>query len=338
MYAFKSFEAAPSSAPGQGPARGGRTLLFPLAYQAAAEHYREIAVEFDAETKTFWCYQEPRGAPSYTPPLLRDLAKMQASIKSLYARFAREGEQPIRYFVVASRPTEIFNLGGDLRLIAGLVRTRNRFGLERYARHCIDVLYNNAIGYGLPIITIALVQGDALGGGFESALSCNVIVAERSTKFGLPEILFNLFPGMGAYSLLARRLDAVRAEKLILSGRVYSGAELHEMGVVDVLAEDGCGEEAVRQFIARQGRRHGALQAICQVRRRVLPLAYDELVDVSHIWVDTALSLGEADLRKMERLVTAQARRQAAIAAPPAQTRPRPALALVQPASAGVVA
>jgi DSF synthase len=290
--------------------QGSGTVLFPLQVQAMAESYSDIEVEFDPTTRTFWCYQQPREASSYTPALLRDLRKMQESIKSLYASFARFEERPIRNFVVASRPPGIFNLGGDLRLLARMVRTRKRTGLETYARACIDVLYNNAVSYGLPILTIALVQGDALGGGFESALSCNVIVAERSAKFGLPEILFNLFPGMGAYSLLVRRLDATRAEKMILSGRIYGAEELHQMGVVDVLAEDGQGEAAVRDFIAREQRRHAARRAVYRMRERVLPLAYEELADIARLWVDTALGLSETDLRKMERLVAAQSRRQ----------------------------
>jgi len=57
-------------------------------------------------------------------------------------------------------------------------------------------------------------------------------VAEKNAKMGLPEIMFNLFPGMGAYHLLCRRLPAVKAEQLILSGHTYSADELHEMGVV----------------------------------------------------------------------------------------------------------
>jgi DSF synthase len=134
-------------------------------------------------------------------------------------------------------------------------------------------------------------------------------VAEKQAKMGLPEILFNLFPGMGAYSLLARKLDAARAERMILSGRLYGAQELYDLGVVDVLAEDGDGEEAVRQYIARNARRHGAHRAICEVRRRINPLVFQELEDITRIWIDTALELEEADLRKMERLATAQQRR-----------------------------
>ena len=57
-------------------------------------------------------------------------------------------------------------------------------------------MYGNSAAFHTPLITIALVQGDALGGGFECALSFDVLIAERSAKMGLPEVLFNLFPGM----------------------------------------------------------------------------------------------------------------------------------------------
>lgn len=280
-----------------------------LHVQVANEAFGELDVEFDPQDRAYWCFLRPRGSPSYTPGLLQDLVRMWDSIKRLYAAYARDGDVPIRYVVGASRTPGIFSYGGDLKLFAELIRSGNREGLERYAAACIDVLYRTATSVDLPIVTIALVQGEALGGGFESALSCNVIVAEKSAKFGLPEILFNLFPGMGAYSLLARRLDAVRAEKMIMSGRIYSADELHEMGLVDVLAEDGKGEEAVREYISRQGRRHSAQRAIYRVRDRVLPLSFAELSDITRIWVDTALRLTEQDLRKMERLAAAQNRR-----------------------------
>jgi DSF synthase len=117
---------------------------------------------------------------------------------------------------------------------------------------------------------------------------------------------------------------------MIMSGRIYSATELHEMGLVDILAEDGRGEEAVRDFISRQGRRHGARRAIYQVRQRVLPLAYAELLDVTRIWVDTALTLGEADLRKMERLVAAQGRRKDNTESEPGVQLPSPPLAFAR--------
>ena len=275
------------------------------------QQYPEISVELDTAARTFWCLMRPQGRPSVTPGLLRDVTSMQSLIRSTFAESDPDGEAPFRYFVVGSHTPGIFNLGGDLMLFANAIRAGERSKLQAYAYSCVDVVYNNAVSYDQPIVTIAMVQGDALGGGFETALSCNVIIAERSAKFGLPEVLFNLFPGMGAYSFLSRRLDAVRAEKMILSGRIYTAAELHEMGIVDVLAEDGQGEAAVRNYIQRTDRKHNALQAVYKTRQRVAPVTLSELRDVAYIWVAAALRLTSADLRKMERLAGAQDRRRA---------------------------
>jgi DSF synthase len=276
--------------------------------QTKVERYEELDVEFDPHSGTYWGFMEPRGRPSFTRGLLRDLNEMQHSIKRLATARKQAGQSAVRYFVLASHIHGVFNLGGDLTLFAEFIRKGDRTGMQNYARACIDVLYTNAIALDLPLVTIALVQGHAQGGGFEAALACDVIVAEKNAKFGLPEILFGLFPGMGAYSLLSRRLDAVRAEKMILSGRIFTAEELHEMGIVTIVAEPGAGKEIVREYIQRRGRRQMTEYSVYQTRRRVLPLTYEELRDVTEIWIDTALGLDENDLRKMQRLIAAQNR------------------------------
>jgi DSF synthase len=233
----------------------------------------------------------------------------------MFAERRHEAEKPFDYFVFASRIPGTFSLGGDLAMFADKIRNTDRATLTHYAHSCIDVVHANHTAFDLPVVTMALVQGDALGGGLESALSMDMIVAERSAKMGLPEILFNLFPGMGAYSFLSRRLDAARAEKMILSGRVYSAEELYEMGIVDVLAEDGQGDETVREYIDRQAHRHNAYRGVFQMRRRVNTIPHQELLDVVDIWVDAVLNLRDADMRKMARLTAAQDRRRIALAA-----------------------
>jgi len=215
----------------------------------------------------------------------------------------------VKYFIGGSRISGIYNLGGDLNFFIKSIRSRDFESLRSYAHDCVDVAYHMAVGFHLPVITIALVQGDALGGGSEGALSFNVLVAEKSAKFGLPEILFNLFPGMGAFSFLSRKLDATRAQKMILSGRLFSASELYEMGLIDVLAEDGHGEEAVRDYIAQNRRHHTVHRRVREVGMRVNPLSIDELRDVTDIWAEHAMRLHETDLRNMERLAAAQLRR-----------------------------
>jgi len=277
----------------------------PALYVRHQGPYRNLSVELETKTGAYWCHMKPEVRPSFTPEILADLAEMQRSLKLMFSG----GAAPVQYYVLASQLPGIFNLGGDLTVLAKKIRDHDRASLVRYARACIDVLYNNHVSFNLPVVTVALVQGDALGGGFEAALSCDVIIAEKGARFGLPEVLFNLFPGMGAYSFLARRVGAARAEKLILSGRIYTAEELHEMDIVQVVAEPGMGERAARDFIERSSRRHNAQCAIFQTGRRVSPVTYEELRDVSDIWVEAALSLRENDLRKMERLTSAQNRR-----------------------------
>lgn len=264
----------------------------------------QLITRFDWDNGAAWYYMNPSPRPCFTMRLLQDIRNFQESMVDLMSG-TREGAS-LNYLVLASKIPGVFNLGGDLNHFRTSILEKNREGLFRYAKACIDVLYPNAVSLGLPITTISLVQGDALGGGFEAALSSNVLIAERSAKMGLPEILFNLFPGMGAYSLLARRLDPARAERMILSGRMYGAEELYEMGVVDVLAEDGEGEEAVYQFIRKHSRSRNAHQAIQKVRQRFNPITREELMDITTIWVDAALRLEAKDLRVMERLVRAQ--------------------------------
>lgn len=126
---------------------------------------------------------------------------------------------------------------------------------------------------------------------------------------GLPEIMFNLFPGMGAYQLLSRRLGVRAAEELILSGRVLPAKKLHEMGIVDVLAKDGQGESAVQQWIAANRRRQNGTQAVFGLRQIVNPVKREELDAVAESWVEAALRLSERDLRMMSWLVRAQQER-----------------------------
>lgn len=275
----------------------------------SAPSYREIDVEIDATLETSWCWMNPVGAPSFTPGLLADLRAHQRSIRRAFEIAPVGAPAPLKCAVFASRLPGIYNLGGDLGLFAGWIRSRDRAGLQNYARACIDVLHDNAVAFDLPVITIALVQGDALGGGFEAALSCDMIVAERGSKFGLPEILFNLFPGMGAYGLLARKLGGAQAERMISSGKLYTAEELYELGLVHALAAPGEGVAETHRLLARNQRRHNGLSALFRAGRRSNPMPYEELLDVTEIWVDAALELEESDLRKMERLTSAQDKR-----------------------------
>jgi len=213
--------------------------------------------------------------------------------------------QQVNYLVLSSNIEGVFNLGGDLSVFRALIQAQDRDHLFEYAKLCVENLWT-FYNMDAPITTVALVQGQAMGGGFESALSAHVLIAEKSAVMGLPEVLFNLFPGMGALSFLSRKVGMSVAEKMVRSGKIYTGEELYQMGVVDVLAEDGQGEYALNNWIKKNHKSLNSFQAINRAKQRVNPLTADELYDITEIWVDAALRLDERNLKVMDRLVRAQ--------------------------------
>jgi len=273
--------------------------------------YSEVQYEFEPATGTVWGYMNQRGNPCFNLGLLKDLRAFGGDLTANGGHVEFDGAMhKVHYYVAGSHVPGVYNLGGDLSLFLLLIRTRDRDALAHYAKLCIDNIHARVQNYFCPALTtISLVQGDALGGGFETALASDVLVAEESALMGLPEILFNLFPGMGAYSLLSRRIGARGAEDLILSGKLLPAAKLHALGVVDVLAKDGEGEAAVQDWIAKNSRRRNGFQGVMRARQQVNPVTREELDAVVDTWVDCALRLEDRDLRMMSRVVRAQMER-----------------------------
>jgi len=266
---------------------------------------------FEPAISTVWAYLDPKGLPCYSLELLKAMIAHDQQLADNGGRIDFEGEmRKVDYYVTGSRTPGVFNMGGDLSLFVLLIKTGDREALAQYAKLCIDVQYPRSQSFFSPTLTsIALVQGDALGGGFECALASDVIIAEEGAQLGFPEILFNLFPGMGACSFLERRIGMRAAEELILSGKMLTARRLHEMGVIDVLAPAGQGESAVRQWIATNAKRRNGMQAMFRARQFVRPVTRQELDGIVELWVDAALRLGERELKMMSRLARAQARR-----------------------------
>jgi DSF synthase len=270
----------------------------------------DYETDYDPEYAILWAYINAHAGPNVTLRLLEDVRTHDRLFKNNGGRVFFDGAlRPVNYYVAGSRVKGVFSLGGDLAYFMQCIERRNRDALMNYATLGIDNLYPRIQNYFVPnLITIALVQGDALGGGFEGALANNVIIAEEQAKMGLPEILFNLFPGMGAYSLLARRVGPRLAEEMILSGNLYPAAKLHEMGIVDMVVPEGQGELAVYDYVNKVHKRRNGVAATYQARQAVFPITREELMKITTLWVDAALRLDEKDLRMMTRIVHSQNR------------------------------
>jgi DSF synthase len=292
--------------------------------RAVWREFAESEYEFEPATGTLWGYMRQRGNPCFNLALLKEIRTVGNELTANSGHIDFEGAMhKVNTYVAASRVPRVFNLGGDLALFMLLIRSRDREALAHYARMCIDNIHAQVNHYQCPTLTtVSLVQGDALGGGFEMALSADIVVAEESAMIGLPEILFNLFPGMGAYSLIARRATPRIAEELILSGKVLPATRLHEMGIIDILVKNGEGEAAVQAWIAKNARRRSGFQGVMRVRQQVNPITREELDAIVDTWVDCALRLEDRDMRMMSRVVRAQMERMDAAAA--AATAPTP--------------
>jgi DSF synthase len=269
---------------------------------------QQVETRFDPEYGVYWAFMNSQ-RPCFTTQMLSELRSYINSITSDGGSLVHQGERfEIKYGVLASRIPGTFNVGGDLSLFRDAIARGDRHALLTYGEKCIDDLYPWHRNCDVEMTTMALVQGDALGGGFEAALSASVLVAEESARMGFPEILFNLFPGMGAFSFLARKIGRRTAERMITSGSIYSARELYDLGVVDVITPDGTGEAAVFSYVRKHAKQGNGRRAFERARNEFEPVTREELMRVVHIWVDAALRLEDRDLRMMERLIRAQQR------------------------------
>ncbi len=274
--------------------------------------YRLLRAHEDAAANAHWCFMHSLRFPRdngyracFSVALMKEMREFLKHTSDRLSMRASNTEVGFSHVVIAS-DASVYNLGGDLDLFCRLIRERNREHLLAYARLCVEGVHEIHAGLNRNAHTVALVQGDALGGGLELALSCQTIVAESGVGMGFPEVLFDLFPGMGAYSFLCQRVSPRVAEEMMLNGTIYTSDEMHRLGLVDVLVPKGQGVQAVHDLIRRNQRIAHARTAMNRVRQIRNAVTLPELMQITEIWVDTALLLGEKSLRTMERLVRAQ--------------------------------
>lgn len=272
----------------------------------AQTEYTQFSTRYDSDTSAIWCWMHPEPRPCLNATLLDEVVRLQYQLTSTYRTQHPDTTWPFRHLILASKIPGIYSLGGDLNLFKDCIIHKDRTRLKDYAYKCINLVHSNINNLDLPITTVSLVQGQALGGGFETALSSDIIIAERSSQLGFPEILFNLFPGMGAYNLLTRRVGSALAERIILSGKTYTAGELYDMGIIDVLAEDGAGEQATENYMKSHNQSHNTIRSIKKIRQIVHPITRQTLYDIVDIWIEAAMDLSPKDLSKMERLLHLQ--------------------------------
>lgn len=274
---------------------------------ANTQNLRQIEVEYDDETLTLYWWMKPAPRPCFNGDFLDEVERFESRLQQHQGWMQHAGREcKVENAVFGSRIPGIFNLGGDLSMFIQAILRKDRKSLSHYGDLCVNNMLRRISGFGAGVATYSLVQGKAFGGGFECALSSEMIIAERSATFSFPEVLFNMFPGMGALSLLARKIGMRKAEEIIMSGQVYTARQMYDFGVVDEITEDGNGLAATRAIIKARQRKRNSYRAMSMAKREFQPVNHAEMKAIVDVWVDAAMKLENRDLRMMGRLVRAQ--------------------------------
>ncbi|MBF1996071.1 crotonase/enoyl-CoA hydratase family protein [Serratia symbiotica] len=265
-----------------------------------AGHLSQISAYYEEGRHIMWMLLRAEPRPCFNQALIEDVMTL--------AQAAKESSLPFDFWVTGSLVPKMFNAGGDLQFFASAIKNRKREAMMAYARACIDCVHAASRGFDTGAVSIAMVEGSALGGGFEAALAHHFVLAQSNVRMGFPEIAFNLFPGMGGYSLVARKANMRLAEELIWGGESHTAEWFENRGLVDKLFQPGDAYVATRTFIDTIRPKLNGMRAMLRARQRVLQLTRSELMDITEDWVHSAFTIEERDHAYIERLVTLQNR------------------------------
>ena len=268
------------------------------------ERFTQLSGYYEAERHTVWMMLRAQPRPCFNHALIEEIMNLSWLV--------RQSGFAVDFWVTGSLVPEMYNVGGDLQFFVECIQHGRREALRAYARACVDCVHAASRGFDTGAISLAMVEGSALGGGFEAALAHHFVLAQRDARLGFPEIAFNLFPGMGGYSLVARRSGMKLAEELIYKGESHTAEWYEQHGLVDLLFEPGQSYVFTRTFIDTLRPKLNGVRAMLRARTRVLQLPRSELMDITEDWVDAAFCLEPKDIAYMERLVMLQNRHHAA--------------------------
>lgn len=190
-----------------------------------------VSLELDTQGRSGRiCINRPLKLNALNAEVLEQLERTVAELERTEARVVR----------VCGAGDKAFVAGADISAMRDMgVQAARAFAA--YGGHVFERLA------ALGALVIAEVQGFALGGGFELALACDVILASDKAKFGLPEVGLGLIPGFGGTQRLTRRIGYGKAIELIATGRTISAEDAHALGIVSkVTTADTLSEQAAR--------------------------------------------------------------------------------------------
>jgi enoyl-CoA hydratase/carnithine racemase len=184
-----------------------------------------------------------------------------------------EADPDIRVVLVSGAGEKAFCVGVDLKERQKLSDAE----AHTYRHDHLFPMYRELDGMETP--SIAVVNGHALGGGFEIALACDLIVASETANFGLPEVKWGLIPSAGGCTKLPKLIGAARAKEIILTARTIAPDEALGLGIINRVVPAAQRMEAGRE-LAGQIAAHARLAV--RTAKRCLDHAFDAPAASSH--------------------------------------------------------
>jgi enoyl-CoA hydratase len=199
-----------------------------------------------------------------------------------------------------------FCAGADLRELYRRSREMDRRDAAHGVRDYLERIHRvlNTIDAS-PLTTIAAVHGVTFGGGFELALVCDLIIADKMARFCFPELRLGLIPGFGGIPRLKRDLGNAVVRDLLLTGRSFNATKVQQVGLVSQVVAEGEALRVARATAAQLGKfdRRTAVAA----KRFIKPIPYEELREEIDIFCELFMRPAvEAGLRKFAESEDAQ--------------------------------
>lgn len=211
---------------------------------------------------------------------LLTLDELEALARAL-PDLAKEAHALIVYSTLKSG----FSAGADLRELYQGSRAMEKSAAAREVREYLERIHGvmNTLD-AAPLTTIAAVHGVTFGGGFELALVCDIIIADRMARFCFPELRLGLIPGFGGIPRLKRDLGNAVVRDLLLTGRSFNVMKAQQIGLVSQIAAEGEALRVARATASQIGKfdRTTAIAA----KKFIKPIPYDELKQEIEIFCD----------------------------------------------------
>lgn len=160
------------------------------------------------------------------PPLNLISEELLADLDAALATLEGAAPGDVRAVVVSASGERAFSVGSDVKAFE---RHRGAAGRRHFERE--EAVTSRLAD--LPMPTIAAIQGDALGGGLELALACDIRVVSQGARLGMPEVRLAVTPGAGGTQRLPRIVGVARAKEMILTGRLLATGEAEAIGLVN---------------------------------------------------------------------------------------------------------